>query len=279
MPIFNVIMIKQISLSDQLIQPIGNVSKAFSLISKIKLNWIFFTPLVVYLLLFVTGISLTNDLHERIMSLLRTLSGDIQEQGGILSFLFSATSVLTWLIVKLFLFIVFAILSGYLTLIVLSPLLTYVTEKAEAEISGVSISFSLSKFLKDALRAVYIALRNASIQLLWTVLLMLLSLIPGINLFTAPLLFVITAYFYGFSFIDYTLEIKGYNIKESIEQVRKLRLASVSLGAMFLLLNLIPWLGSFLSTFFIFPLVISATLLLNKAGIEDIPSLEKDVID
>jgi CysZ protein len=186
---------------------------------------------------------------------------------------------LTWLIVKLFLFILFGIFSGYITLIVLAPLLTYVAEKAEAEITGEHIPFNLSKLLKDILRAIYIAIRNAGIQILWTLLLMSLSLVPGINLFTAPLLFVITAYFYGFSFIDYTLEIKGYKVKESIEQVRKLRLASVSLGAMFLVLNLVPWIGSFLSTFFIFPLVISATLLLNKAGNQEIIPPEKDLID
>ena len=258
-------MIKQLSPIDQLILSIGNVFKAFNLISKIRLNWVYLTPVAVYLIIFVTGFSLTNDLHEQLMAWFKTISGNIEEGGGFLSFLFTATSVLTWLIIKLFLFILFGIFSGYITLIVLAPLLTFLTEKADAELTGQKHPFNLTKFFKDVLRAVYIAIRNAGIQLLWTILLLILSLIPGINLFAAPLLFVITAYFYGFSFIDYTLEIKGYKIKESIIQVRKLRLVSVTLGAIFLILNLIPWFGPFISTFFIFPLVISATILLNKA--------------
>ena len=269
LPIFNVIMMKQLSPADQLSMSATNLFKAFDLISRIRLNWIYLTPVAVYFILFITGFSLTNDLHERLMAFLTSMTDSVAEEGGFLSFLFTATSFLTWIIIKVVIFILFGIFSGYLTLIVLAPLLTYVTEKADAELTGEKQSFNPVRFISDMFRAIFIAIRNAGIQLFWTILLMILSLIPGINLFTAPLLFLITAYFYGFSFIDYTLEIKGYSIKDSITQVRKLKLAAVSLGTMFLLLNLIPWIGPFLSTFFIFPLVISSTLLINKAGEED----------
>ena len=272
-------MIKQLTPADQIILSVGNVFKAFNIISKARLNWVYLTPFVVYLIILIAGFSFTNDLHDKLMLLLESWTGKIQESDGFLSFLFTATSFLTWFIIKIILFIVFGIFSGYITLIVLSPLLTYVTEKADAEISGKKHAFNLTKFVKDVLRAIYIALRNAGIQLLWTTLLVFLSLIPGINLFAAPLLFVITAYFYGFSFIDYTLEIKGYKVKESIEQVRKLKLAAVSLGAMFLVLNLIPWVGTFLSTFFIFPLVISATLLMNNVNKEGDISPNQDLVE
>ena len=58
---------------------------------------------------------------------------------------------------------------------------------------------------------------------------------------------------------------KNVKMGQSIRQVRRLKWMAISLGSMFLLMNMVPWLGPFLSCLFVFHLVISATVTMHEA--------------
>ena len=265
-------MLKELSPADQVILSLKNTLKSFGLISKLGLTWVYIAPVLVYMVLLIGGFAITNNLHDMAMSFLQESMDSMGEKEGLLGFLFSATSVLTWIIIKISVLVIFGLLSGYLTLIVLSPLLTYVAEKIESELSGQSHPFKLINFLKDVLRAILIALRNAGMQTLWTILLLILSFIPLINLITAPALVLLSAYFYGFSFIDYYLEIKKMSMSDSVQQVRRMKWLAVCLGGVFLFVNMVPWIGALLSCFFVFHLVSAATVTMQEAPYEYVPT-------
>jgi len=262
-------MLRSLSISEQISTSVRNTLKAFVSIKDAKLNWVFLTPFLIYLILFVFGFSLTNSLHDKAMVWIESGIENWIKDSDFLSPIFSVTSVFTWIIIKISLFILFAIFSGYITLIVLAPLLTYVSEKIDESTSGKHYPFKLSKFLRDLLRAVYIALRNATMQLLFTLLFIIIGLIPGLNIIAIPGLFLISAYYYGFSFIDYSFERAGFSIKEGIVEVRRLKFVAITLGSIFLITNMIPWIGMFISTLIIFPLVGSATLVIGKLDREE----------
>lgn len=245
--------------SDQIFDSLHFTLKAFSTVSILRLRWIYFLPLLILFITIFTGFALTNDLHSVVMNYLKSLVVQSTSEKGIVSFLFSVSSVVTWIIIKISLFLILGILSGYITLIVLSPVYAWISEKAEENLLNKTYPFRLNKFVKDVIGAITIALRNGFIQLLWTILLLLLSFIPIVNIFTAPALFVITAYFYGFSFLDYSHERRGMALKERIKRVRKLKFSSICLGSVFLLLNMIPWIGSLIAGIMSFNLIIAGT--------------------
>ncbi len=249
------------SITEQISKSLSGFRKAFGLISKYKLRWIYILPFLIYLLIFTLGFTLTNGFHDYLMAIVESWTSEWVEEYAFLDTLLSVFSVLFWLIIKITLFILLGTISGYITLIVLSPVYAWISEKIEEEVSGVSYPSNLSKFIKDVLRAIIIALRNGGIELVWTVILFFLSFIPFVNLFTAPLLFIITAYFYGFSFLDYSHERLGLSMGESIREVRSKKFAAVSLGSIFLFLNMIPWIGPLIASLISFHLIISGTLL------------------
>jgi len=249
------------TVADQILKSLGGTFKAFGLLSKSKLNWVYIFPFAIYGIIFLVGFSITDQIHNELMSYLKNLTSNQIDDNGFFGFLFSASSVLTWIIIKLSVFILLGILSGYVTLIILSPVYAWISEKIEEEITGVSYPFNFSKFIKDIVRAIIIAVRNGIIQIAFTVVLFILSFVPGVNLFTAPLLFIITAYFYGFSFLDYTHERIGLTMGGSIKEVRKLKFAATSLGSLFLLCYMIPWIGPFIACMTSFQLIVAGTTL------------------
>lgn len=258
------------NIQNQILNSTKHIFTAFSIIARCKLRWLYILPFVIYFLVFFSGFALTNHVHDVVMEYVRNLSEGWAEKNGFFSFLFSASSVLTWIIIKVTLFLIFGIASGYITLIVLSPVYAWVSEKSEEELSGNKFPFNFRKFIRDIIRAIVIAIRNGIIQIAWTIALFVLSFVPLLNLITAPLLFIITAYFYGFSFLDYSFERLGLTMKESVSEVRKMKFAAIILGGSFLFLNMIPWIGPLLASLLSFNLVVAGTQLIvdrEKAGI------------
>lgn len=249
---------------EQVIRSVKYTYSAFSLMAKMKLRYLYILPPMIYLMVIYTGFSLTGGLHQYLMNALREYTLSMADQTTFLSFLFEASSVLTWIILKISIFILLGIVSGYVTLIVLSPIYAWISERVNREVHGVIRPFNLAKFVRDVIRAVLIALRNGLIQFIWTVFLFVLGFVPLLNLIAAPLLFIITAYFYGFSFLDYAHEQLNLNMGQSIKAVRQMKFAATTFGSIFLISYMIPWFGSFLASLISFHLVISATMVVME---------------
>jgi CysZ protein len=132
---------------------------------------------------------------------------------------------------------------NFLVLLILTPLYTYYSERCEKRVSGKEIPFDLFQFLKDVFRAIGLSTRNIMLQSFWILLLYILthSLFDEFEqiLFTIGT-FLVAAYFYGFNFLDYSLERKKLNYHESILFVRKHKGLALSIGACYSFTMLMP---------------------------------------
>lgn len=132
----------------------------------------------------------------------------------------------------------------YIVLVVLSPLLAYASERAEEILTGRVFPFSWRQLMKDAVRGALLAMRNGVLELSFSVVLWLLTLfLPFISPISFVLLFLVSAYFYGFSMFDYVFERHRLGIRASARAARENRGMVLANGALFWLLMLIPFVG------------------------------------
>jgi CysZ protein len=152
----------------------------------------------------------------------------------------------------------------YIILIIMSPLLAWLSEKAEAILTGKEYEFSWVQLIKDAWRGVKITLRNLSIELILMFLGFWLAIaMPALSPFITLLLFAINCYFMGFSMFDYNIERRKMNVNQSVRFMRGNKMLVLGLGFAFNLLSCIPF-----ADWVIAPIngSVGATLSLQKVG-------------
>ena len=140
----------------------------------------------------------------------------------------------------------------YLVLILMSPIMALLSEKTEEVLTGNVYPFEWGQFMNDIWRGILIALRNMLFEIgiilvVWLVGLGLGVIFPPIMLIYTPLsaifLFIVGAYFYGFSTMDYTNERRRLGISESVGFIRKNRWLAISNGMIFTVWLYIPIIG------------------------------------
>lgn len=131
----------------------------------------------------------------------------------------------------------------YIVLIIMSPVLAFLSEKTEFLATGKSFYTGIGQILKDIARGLIIAIRNSFIELLFLILLFFISYIPMMGILTPLLAFIVQFYFYGFSMIDYSLERRRMNIKETNQTIFKYKGIAIANGAIFYVSLLIPIAG------------------------------------
>lgn len=141
-------------------------------------------------------------------------------------------------------FVLGLFLLKYLLLILVSPIMSLMSDSIERQMNDdyISPKFSITTMVSDLMRSLRINLRNLSKELMITVVLLLISLFPGVAVVTTPLIFVVQAYYAGFGILDYWME-RHYRVADSISYVRDRRLDAVGLGGAYLGLLLIPFIG------------------------------------
>ena len=110
------------------------------------------------------------------------------------------------------------------------------------------------------IRGIIIAIRNFALEMLAIVLLFFLSFVPVIGLLSTPILFVVSSYFYGFSFLDYTAERRRLKLKESIFFINRNKGLVITNGSLFAGALLIPIIGVSLSGFLAIISTVAATI-------------------
>jgi CysZ protein len=133
------------------------------------------------------------------------------------------------------------ILFKYILLMVLGPILSLISEKAERKFRGYNAGKGFS-VAGSAARGIRINARNIVKEVVLSVVLLLLGLIPGIHILAWILLFLIQFYFVGFGIMDFYLE-RHLTFKETLSEVYKHKWAAITLGAIFTTLMLVPFLG------------------------------------
>ena len=226
--------------------------------------WAFVFPIILNVLMFIGGYklieSVTVDLQTWITGLIGLGDGDFFLSDYLSGFI----SGIIWILLKVMFFFVFAYWGGYITLILLSPLFAYLSERTEEIISGKKYPFNGDQLMRDIVRGVFISFRNLFIQTGWMILLFILSFIPVIGWLGAIVLFIISAYFYGFSFIDYTAERRRMKIRDSVQFIRANKWIAIANGTIFSLFLILPFCGVLFSGFAAIISVVAATLAVNE---------------
>jgi len=129
------------------------------------------------------------------------------------------------------------ILYKNLVMALASPFMSLLSERIERNLgAGIDDSpLTVRRILSETIRGLRIALRNIIRELLITLLLLLLGLIPIFAPFTAILIFATQAFYAGFGSMDYILE-RHFNMRDSVRFVRANRGLAIGNGTVFLLI-------------------------------------------
>ena len=143
------------------------------------------------------------------------------------------------LIIDVTLGIMLMTFAKFIVVIVLSPLLAYLSERCETILTGNAYKFNLEQFWKDIKRALRLAMRNILRQYLIIIPLYAIAWLFWKNAAESPimwLIFLVSSYYYGFSFIDYINERRKLDFQKSITFVQEHKGLAISIGGMYALM-------------------------------------------
>lgn len=246
----------------------GSYAKALPFLSRNGMLWVFVFPLLLNIALFMSGALMTSGLSDWINETIASYLPDLDSDW---SWVKRVSFYIIWVVIKILYFILFAVIGGYVVLILMAPLLAYISEKTESIMTGVTYKFKLVQLIKDTLRGIIMALRNLFIELLLTVLLFLAGFIPVVGFLSPVALFILSSYYYGFSFMDYYNERRKRNIRDSVRFIRAHKGIAISSGSVFLLLFMIPLIGTFLAGFVAILSVVAGSMSLVKLDLKATP--------
>ncbi|MEZ4739519.1 MAG: EI24 domain-containing protein [Flavobacteriales bacterium] len=224
--------------------------KAFGFVRRNGMAWMFLVPVLLWVLLAYLGYSLLEGpveaFNDRVAAYLDipVEEGSTDPWSAIKAFFNDAREVIMAFVLKLAVGYLLFIANKYIVLVLLSPLLAYASERTEEILIGKRFPFNWGRLIRDALRGAGIALRNALLEITFTVVIWALTLlIPIITPISVVLLFFVSAYFYGFSTFDYVFERRRMRIGESVRAVNERIGAVVANGSLFNVLMKVPLLG------------------------------------
>lgn len=228
------------------------------LISKLKLWQYFIIPIVISMLTAITIGFTAYGLSDNIGHFLAKLW--IWDWGK------ESITIITSFIGAIFLLVIGLILYKHIILALSAPFMSPVSEKIEIHINGsLRSNHRKTTFQEQLWRGIRINIRNLGKELFITIPLLLLKFIPGVNIFSTILLFLVQAYYAGFGNMDYTLE-RHFNYKESVHFVGKNKGVAIGNGIIFMLCLLIPVVG----------IIIVLPLSVTAASVKTVELLNKE---
>lgn len=229
-----------------------------------KFRWFLLFPVLILMALFVGGNMFVSWGSDSLYKLVEGKIGDWVHGVAWLQWMDNFTGFLIKIALKIIYFFLFITLGGYIVLIIMSPVYSWLSEKTEAHLTGKKYPFSFRQLIREIFRGIWIALRNMVLQLLLSLLLFFCTFLPLVGLLVPFALFFLSAYFYGFSFVDYVIERKKFNIRERVTYVNKNTGLVIGLGCLFALALMIPW-GNIIACSFVSLLsVVAATVAIHK---------------
>ena len=142
--------------------------KAFELLFSRKFWWFLFFPVLILLFLFIGGNILVSYAGDNLYGLFGNQLRNLLEGVSWLQWVNGVSNVLLKIVLKIIYFFFFAAFGGYLVLIFMSPVYSWLSERTEAYLSGKEYPFSWKQLFWEIFRGVGIALRNMFVQLLFS---------------------------------------------------------------------------------------------------------------
>ena len=87
-------------------------------------------------------------------------------------------------------------------------------------------------------------------------------------------LFLVSAYFYGFSFVDYAIERKRFNVKQSVRYVNKNVGIVTGEGGIFAFSLMVPWFSIIACSFVSILSVIAGTVAVHQVTQKETEKIE-----
>lgn len=245
--------------------------KAIPFIFKNKLWWVFIIPILLNIILYSVGFTFTDYVSDIANSYVNNWLGNGGSQS---KFMQALPGILTWIIkilMQIIFFLAFAFFSGYIILIIMSPLFAWLSERTDQILNKTNYPFNFKQFFIDIWYGILIALRNFAYEIAVVIIVLLANLIPILNIFTGLpatiFLFIISSYFYGFAYMYYNLERRKFKVKESVQFIKKYRGMAIANGALFSLSLFIPFFGVMLSGGTAIIATVGATIAMNDVSI------------
>jgi CysZ protein len=220
--------------------------RAFSFISRNGMSkyyvWVLLLSIVIALTCLYWLWGLTNILSDAFfvkISVWFNIPLEIKD-----GWLIKGSSLVVGYFIKLFSIYIFLKFSKYIYLALFSPLFAFISEIAEEKMIQQKSPFKISKALKDGVRGFMLSVRNLCIELFFTALFFILSLIfPFLAIPFGIGLLLLSFYFFGFAMLDYNHERWGLTIRQSILRVREHKLRAMGIGLFYYLATLFPFVG------------------------------------
>ena len=213
---------------------------AIPLIGKLKLWPYMLIPGIISsilgLLIFYIGYHFSDDIGAMLLDLLPDSWTDL----GFVKKIVNILSGVSIIILGLLIF-------KYIVIICTGPFMSPLSEKVDAYITSKEVGVSpwnIGYNLKLMVRGLLLALRNIIRELFFVLLLLVISLIPGIGWVISLAIFLVQAYYAGFGNLDFAME-RYFSVKESIQFAKSNKGMCLGNGTGFLLLLMIPVLGFF----------------------------------
>lgn len=238
--------------------------QAFNFVFKNKMGHYFLYPLAITVLLLVLAknfIEVAVDFVKVCIYDWTGLSALETDPSGFFDWIQLITEKTVALILWILLYYLTHKILKYVTLILMSPIMAFLSEKTEKVLTGNDYPFDMQQFLKDIWRGIILAIRNFVVEfsiviIIW-ILNTLLGMVPGLNFLlaitvplSAILTFIVGAYFYGFATIDYTNERRKLSVKDSVQFMRNNKWLAIGNGVLFMLFISIPIIGTYLGPIF-----------------------------
>ncbi len=147
-------------------------------------------------------------------------------------------------IIKIFLWFISGTFMKYLTLILLSPVFSLLSEAVAVKMGAKNIPFDMGQLLKDILRGTMISLRNMMFEYFLMFVCFFISMIfPPLAILLTPFMFIAGWYFIGFSMLDYSCERNKMGVIKSIRFIRSNTGLACGLGFCYSVFMWIPLVG------------------------------------
>lgn len=237
---------------------------AFRILRSRKFSLFFIFPALLLVLFFIGGERLAVLTGNALAEFVQQKAAVWMEGDSWIERLADTAGFLIRFLVNLLYLFLFFSFGGYFVLILMSPVYSRLSECAERELTGKTYPFDAGQMLREVCRGIVLACRNMFFQFLISFLLFLCSFIPLVGLLTPFVLFLVSAYFYGFSFIDYAAERKRFNIRKSTAYMKKNCGMVTGVGAVFAFSLLIPWVSILACCFVSLFSVVAGTVIVNE---------------
>ena len=253
---------------------VRSYKNALDFIFKNKLGIYYLAPLLVaflFIIVSIFGISIFTDWLDSIYQAwfgITVKDSSFKLLTEYKEFFSGAGKVMITILLKILMYFLVFRVNKYVTLIILSPVLAYLSERVDQIQTGKEYPFNSAQFLKDVWRGVLLAFRNMIIEFVWVIALWTATFfVPILLPFTAIILFFVSAYYYGFSMIDYSSERRRLSIRESIHFIHKRNGLTLGNGVVYQLLVSIPFFGAIVAPI---TAVVAATLSVNEIQKENL---------